>query len=90
MQLVGYLYIIIILCLRPKIRNGRMLNKQGKGGLMVNGSSKISMQIQYWQPILLKGNHSLSVEVAYTSVSVVAHVASNPVHEADLLQWSPK
>jgi len=65
-----------------------MLNKQGKGGLMVNVSSKISKQIQYWQPILLNGNHSLSVKVAYTSV--VAHDASDPVHEADLLRWSPK
>lgn len=57
---------------------------------MVNGSSKISMKIQYWQTILLKENHSLSVEVAYTSVSVLVHDASNPVHEVEFLRRSPK
>ena len=75
--------------LRPKIRKGRVLNKQGKDGLMVNVSNKSSTQIQYWQVILLKENHSLNVEVAYTSVSVLAHDTSDPVHEADLLRRSP-
>jgi hypothetical protein len=53
---------------------------------MVNGSSKISTQIQYCQTILLQENHSLSGEVAYTSASVLAHDASDPVHEADWLR----
>ena len=35
-------------------------------------------------------NHSLSVEVDYTIVSVLAHDASDPVHEADFLRRSPK
>jgi hypothetical protein len=67
-----------------------VLNKQGKGGLIVNCYSKINRQIQYRQSILLKESHSLSAEVAYTSASALAHDASDPVHEADLLRRSPK
>jgi hypothetical protein len=67
-----------------------VLNKQGKGGLMVNGSSKFKTPIQNCQTILLKQNRSLSGKVAYRSVIVLARVASDPVPEADLLLRSPK
>jgi hypothetical protein len=57
---------------------------------MVNGSSKFNTQIQNCQTVLLKENHSFSGEVAYTNVIVLAHGASDPVLEADLLRQSPK